>query len=97
MALGGIASQSSTLNKLGVAENAIDGSTSVDFMRRSCTHTDLELNPWWTVDLKAEFRVSSVRLTNREDCCSFRLNGAAILIGNSLEEGGTTNPRYQLD
>ncbi|XP_077196910.1 uncharacterized protein LOC143838891 [Paroedura picta] len=93
VALGGTASQSSTLNKLGVAENAIDGSTSVNFMRRSCTHTDLELNPWWTVDLKAEFSVSSVSLTNREDCCASRLNGAEIRIGNSLEEGGTRNPR----
>ncbi|XP_060101276.1 uncharacterized protein LOC132576284 isoform X2 [Heteronotia binoei] len=93
VALGGTASQSSTLNKLGVAENAIDGSTSVDFMRRSCTHTELERNPWWTVDLKAEFHVSSVSLTNREDCCALRLNGAEIRIGNSLEEGGSRNPR----
>ncbi|KAL8221778.1 UNVERIFIED_CONTAM: hypothetical protein K2H54_074478 [Gekko kuhli] len=93
VALGGTAFQSSTLNRLGVAENAIDGSTSVDFMRRSCTHTNLDRNPWWTVDLKAEFNVSSVSLTNREDCCAWRLNDAEIRIGNSLEEGGSTNPR----
>uniref|UniRef100_A0ABM5GF69 Uncharacterized protein isoform X1 n=1 Tax=Pogona vitticeps TaxID=103695 RepID=A0ABM5GF69_9SAUR len=93
VALEGTAFQSSTYNKLGFAENAIDGSTAVNFMRKSCTHTDLELNPWWTVDLKAEFNVSSVSVTNREDCCANRLNGAEIRIGNSLERGGSTNPR----
>ncbi|XP_062989740.1 uncharacterized protein LOC134403471 [Elgaria multicarinata webbii] len=93
VALKGTAFQSSTYNKLGAAENAIDGSTAVDYMRRSCTHTDLELNPWWTVDLKAEFNVTSVSITNREDCCEHRLNGAEIRIGNSLEKGGSTNPR----
>ncbi|XP_053112213.1 uncharacterized protein LOC128327440 [Hemicordylus capensis] len=89
----GQASQSSTFNQLGAAGNAIDGSTAVDFMRGSCTHTDYEQNPWWRVDLGAEFSVSSVSITNREDCCAYRLDGAEIRIGNSMEKGGSTNPR----
>ncbi|XP_061495357.1 uncharacterized protein LOC133390557 isoform X2 [Rhineura floridana] len=93
VALEGEAFQSSTYNKLGSAENAIDGSTSVDFMHRTCTHTEQEMNPWWAVDLKAEFNVSSVSITNREDCCAKRLDGAEIRIGNSFENGGSTNPR----
>ncbi|XP_077791029.1 uncharacterized protein LOC114605560 [Podarcis muralis] len=93
VALEGEASQSSTYNQLGVAKNAIDGSTSTNYMRRSCTHTDIELNPWWAVDLKGEFDVSSISITNREDCCADRLDGAEIRIGNSFENGGSANPR----
>lgn len=93
VALNGEAFQSSTYNKLGFPQNAIDGSTAVDFMRRSCTHTEGEFNPWWTVNLKAEFNVTSVSVTNRNDCCAGRLNRAEIRIGNSLEKGGSTNPR----
>ncbi|XP_033017794.1 uncharacterized protein LOC117053767 isoform X2 [Lacerta agilis] len=93
VALKGEASQSSTYNRLGVAKNAIDGSTSTNFMRRSCTHTDREPNPWWAVDLKGEYDVSSISITNREDCCADRLDGAEIRIGNSFENGGSANPR----
>uniref|UniRef100_R4GDI2 Fucolectin tachylectin-4 pentraxin-1 domain-containing protein n=2 Tax=Anolis carolinensis TaxID=28377 RepID=R4GDI2_ANOCA len=93
VALKGKAFQSSLYHKLGLAEHAIDGSTAVDYYRQSCTHTELEMNPWWMVDLEAEFSVASVSISNREDCCADRLNGAQILIGNSVENGGLKNPR----
>ncbi|XP_066490575.1 uncharacterized protein [Tiliqua scincoides] len=93
VAIGGKASQSSTFNKLGLARNAIDGSIAGEFMRGSCIHTDFQHNPWWIVDLKAVYNVSSVRVSNREDCCASRINGAEIRVGNSFESGGTTNPR----
>lgn len=94
MAASGKVFQSSTYNELGNPDNAIDGSTSANYLRGHCTHTQLEINPWWAVDLTAEFRVSRVAVTNRGDCCEERLNRAEIRIGNSPEEGGITNPRY---
>ncbi|XP_042322587.1 uncharacterized protein LOC121930412 [Sceloporus undulatus] len=93
VALDGKAFQSSSYSQLGAAEHAIDGSLVADFGHGSCTHTDYELNPWWMVDLKAEFNVTRVDITNREDCCAYRLDGAEIRIGNSRETGGSTNPR----
>ena len=27
------------------------------------------MNPWWAVDLGANFNVSTVIVTNRDDCC----------------------------
>nr|XP_028602782.1 pentraxin fusion protein-like [Podarcis muralis] len=89
VALDGKASQSSIYNDLGKPENAIDGSPSTNYMDGHCTHTKLELNPWWTVDLGAEFRVSSVSITNRGDCCALRIIGAQIRIGNSPGKGGS--------
>uniref|UniRef100_A0A670J2C1 Fucolectin tachylectin-4 pentraxin-1 domain-containing protein n=1 Tax=Podarcis muralis TaxID=64176 RepID=A0A670J2C1_PODMU len=93
VALAGEASQSSTYSSLGVAGNAIDGSTSSNFNQGSCTHTNSENNPWWMVDLKAQYQVLHVTITNRKDCCAQRLNGAEIRVGDSAERGGTTNPR----
>ncbi|XP_060135414.1 uncharacterized protein LOC118091141 [Zootoca vivipara] len=93
VALAGEASQSSNIHLLGAARNAIDGSTSSDFIQGSCTHTDSERNPWWMVDLKAQYQVLRVSITNRKDCCAQRLNGAEIRVGDSAERGGTTNPR----
>uniref|UniRef100_A0A670J4Y9 Fucolectin tachylectin-4 pentraxin-1 domain-containing protein n=1 Tax=Podarcis muralis TaxID=64176 RepID=A0A670J4Y9_PODMU len=94
VALAGEASQSSTYSSLGAAGNAIDGSTASNFNQGSCTHTNSENNPWWMVDLKAQYQVLRVTITNRKDCCAQRLNGAEIRVGDSAERGGTTNPRY---
>ncbi|KAJ8351142.1 hypothetical protein AAFF_G00146520 [Aldrovandia affinis] len=72
--------------------NAIDGSHQTTYESRSCTHTELQIDPWWRVDLRHEFRVTSVTITNREDCCPERLDGAQIRIGNSMENNGNNNP-----
>ncbi|CAI5785853.1 Hypothetical predicted protein [Podarcis lilfordi] len=93
VALTGEALQSSTYNPQGGAMNAIDGSLVGVYTEGSCTHTDYESNPWWTVDLQAQYQVVHVSITNREDCCAHRLNGAEIRVGDSTERGGTTNPR----
>lgn len=94
VALEGKAFQSSTYNPLGEPENAADGSSSANYLHGHCTHTELEINPWWTVDLEGEFRVHKVSVLNRGDCCADRINGAELRIGNSPEKGGITNPRY---
>ncbi|XP_053577049.1 uncharacterized protein LOC128666463 [Bombina bombina] len=93
LAFRGISSQSSTYDKFGDSENAIDGSKNTKYMSGHCSHTDLDIEPWWRVDLTATFNVTLVKITNRGDCCNERIKGAEIRIGNSPERGGTKNPR----
>ncbi|XP_035276875.1 fucolectin-4-like [Anguilla anguilla] len=98
VALRGKATQSARffkLNLLGYSQpaNAIDGNRDSNFFHGSCTITTLKPNPWWRVDLLQEYQIVSVTITNRGDCCGKRINGALILIGNSLEQNGINNPQ----
>lgn len=88
----GRATQSSQFSRLTHADNAIDGRLDAEYLSGSCAHTRLQSDPWWRVDLLAVHKVESVSITNREDCCEWRLDGAEILIGNSLENNGNNNP-----
>ncbi|XP_032894004.1 uncharacterized protein LOC116984049 [Amblyraja radiata] len=89
-AVGGLAIQSSTAQE-NVAGRAIDGDNQEDARLGSCTETKKSPNPWWRVDLKETFVVSSIRIANRGDCCSEQLQGAEVRIGNSLENNGNSN------
>ncbi|XP_054478165.1 uncharacterized protein LOC129110029 [Anoplopoma fimbria] len=93
VALRGKATQSDRAEYMfSAAYNAIDGNRNSEFAAGSCTHTDEQTNPWWRVDLLKSYIVTSVIITNRgDDCCTERLNGAEIYIGNSLQSEGTTN------
>ncbi|XP_029115887.1 fucolectin-3-like [Scleropages formosus] len=93
VALNGVATQSSDYTINNVATKAIDGNTNSIFSQNSCSCTTYQTNPWWKVDLLRVFSVSSVTITNRGDCCSDRINGAEIRIGNSWENNGNNNPR----
>ncbi|XP_054483033.1 uncharacterized protein LOC129115821 [Anoplopoma fimbria] len=95
LALGGKATQSS-LHSTGVANNAIDGNRAYYWDQASCTHTKADLNPWWRLDLGRTHKVFSVNITNTIDSVPQRLNGAEILIGDSLENNGNNNPRCAL-
>ncbi|XP_052389571.1 uncharacterized protein LOC127935598 [Carassius gibelio] len=90
LAVGAAAVQSSTYNYLGAAQNAVDGNSESNYMLGSCTHTAGD-NPWWRVDLKKEYKITRVSITNRGDCCAERIIGAQIRIGNSLENNGNNN------
>uniref|UniRef100_A0A8C4DHD7 F5/8 type C domain-containing protein n=1 Tax=Dicentrarchus labrax TaxID=13489 RepID=A0A8C4DHD7_DICLA len=91
VALRGKASQSS-VNESGTANNAIDGNRDYNYPAGSCTQTAEQTNPWWRVDLLEPYIVTSIIITNRGDCCAERIDGAEIHIGNSLQDGGVTNP-----
>ncbi|XP_042582897.1 uncharacterized protein LOC122137907 isoform X1 [Cyprinus carpio] len=91
LATGKFTTQSSTY-KLWFAEQAIDFSPGFIQPSSSCSSTDIQTNPWWRVDLRYIYRVSSVVITNRLDCCPERINGTEIRIGNSLENNGNNNP-----
>ncbi|XP_007245651.3 uncharacterized protein si:ch73-359m17.2 isoform X1 [Astyanax mexicanus] len=91
IAVGSRAVQSSTFNKLADAEHAIDGNSDSHYFRGSCTHTMHEKDPWWRVELPGVYLVTSVTITNRGDCCGFRIIGAQIRVGNSLKNNGNEN------
>ncbi|XP_065806983.1 uncharacterized protein [Labrus bergylta] len=92
LALRGKAFQSSTLAN-GSASKAIDGRRDSTYYEGFCTHTLEETNPWWRLDLRETHAVTSVKVTNRGDCCAQRLDGAEIRIGNSAENNGNDNPK----
>ncbi|XP_078392117.1 fucolectin-like [Cetorhinus maximus] len=87
------ATQSSVYDFRGHAMNAVDGNLDTNYLRSSCTATQRERNPWWRADLHRTREIHSVRVTNRKDCCSGRLNGAEIRIGDSLHNNGNSNPK----
>lgn len=92
----GKATQSSQFDSFSSANNAIDGNNDANFVTGSCTHTKWESEPWWRLDLQEIHNVTEVTITNRQDCCSERISGAEIRIGNSLQDNGNRNPRYIL-
>lgn len=64
----------------GVARLAVDQITETNFANGSCTRTNPEKNPWWSVDLKGTHEISGVRITTRES--GDDLSKALLRIGN---------------
>uniref|UniRef100_A0A3Q1G4H9 Uncharacterized LOC110966165 n=1 Tax=Acanthochromis polyacanthus TaxID=80966 RepID=A0A3Q1G4H9_9TELE len=83
----------STDSSGGSASRAVSGCSNGVYGHGCCTHTADMRDPWWRVDLLAVHKVGAVTIFNRVDCCSERLVGAQIRIGNSLEHNGMKNPR----
>ncbi|XP_078579507.1 apolipoprotein(a)-like isoform X2 [Branchiostoma floridae x Branchiostoma japonicum] len=82
VALNKKASQSSLLRSEYPAERAVDGNTgTILYPRQECTHTDLEYEPWWKVDLGDTYVISHVRVINRGDCCGERLRNFMVRVG----------------
>ena len=82
LALGQPSNQSSTVHG-GTSSRAVDGETSNAYNMNSCTHSDLQNNPWWRVDLGSSRLVGEVVIVNR-DCtgdCANRLKEFEIWIG----------------
>ena len=79
VALGGTASQSSGIPG-GEAAHAIDGRTDGVFGAYSSSHTaESETNPWWMVDLHAEFNLDKIVIWNRTDGAGSRLDGFTVI------------------
>ena len=70
-----------------IAARAVDGNTDGNYRAGSVTHTNEE-TAWWRVDLEGTFNISAIRIHNRTDCCSSRLNNVSVYIGNI----NSTNP-----
>jgi hypothetical protein len=87
------ATQSSTLPGYATAgaAAAMDGSTDGNFFDGSVTHTNLDTNAWWQVDLGAAATVNSIIVWNRTDCCASRLNDYWVFVSN-IPFGPTDTP-----
>ncbi|XP_039382140.1 fucolectin-like [Mauremys reevesii] len=96
LALGRPATQTSTYDneEIGkaVAGKAVDGKRDGKWLQGSCSHTQLDTEPWWNVDLGSRQSVSAVIVKNREDCCGERLEGAQIRVGDAVADHGKHDP-----
>ncbi|XP_070533539.1 macrophage mannose receptor 1-like [Ptychodera flava] len=77
------------------SDNAVDGNFNTDASKRSCSWTNKEFQPWWRVDLGSTYNIYEVVITNRADCCQFRIKEAEIRVGNSenFEDNPTCGQR----
>ena len=58
----------------------------------SCMHTAKQDKPWWRVDLQKEYRISSVRIVARGDCCPNQYTKLSIHVGRNLgDQEGNDN------
>lgn len=49
------------------ADKAIDGNTNGELAAGSVTHTKLDINPWWEVDLQKDRELSKIVIWNRSE------------------------------
>ncbi|XP_070535729.1 uncharacterized protein [Ptychodera flava] len=80
----------SSTRKDNVASRAIDGNKDSNLAGGSCAMTQKEFQPVLKLDFGSVRRVHKVVLTNRQDCCGFRLKGVEARIGGSRLH--TSNP-----
>jgi len=87
VALNGTATQSSDMYDYGgYADRAINGNTDQDYeTEENGTHTQDEQNAWWQVELAEPTIIESIKIYNRSDCCSDRLNNTNIILLDSTQ------------
>ena len=64
----------------GVAAAAVDGKTDGSFWNGSVTHSNVESNPWWEVDLGQARSIDQIRIYNRTDGFPERLDNFTLTI-----------------
>ncbi len=79
---GRTATQSSTTNG-GLPGRAVDNNTNGTYGSNSVTHTALELQPWWQVDLSASRSIGAISIYNRTDCCEDRLTNFYVFVSTT--------------
>ena len=89
LALGKTATESSSVPD-SRASAAVDGRTDGRYAERSTTHTHLQANPWWQVDLGATNSIGSIEVWNRTDCCSARLRDYWVFVSEKPFSLGDT-------
>ncbi|XP_046551763.1 fucolectin-like [Haliotis rubra] len=56
-----------------------DGNSNGHFGSGSCfASQDADSDPWWQVDLQANFIVKKIEITNRQECCPERLHSISL-------------------
>ncbi|GGG43983.1 hypothetical protein GCM10010976_14470 [Bizionia arctica] len=74
--------QTSDYSPQGVSGKAVDGDTNGRWGDGSVTHTrDINGNvEYWEVDLQGYFDIAAMKIWNRTDCCSNRLNNFRVTL-----------------
>jgi hypothetical protein len=95
------ATQSSTYGlatPVGYAHLAVDGNTDGVYNNGSVSSTNPENEAWWSVDLGAEFFITSVVVWNRTDCCQERLFPFRLALQDSHNPApSSANDRWTQD
>lgn len=83
VAPGGVATQSS-LGYGGIPSRAIDTNISGNYSvtNGTITHTLLDTNAWWELDLGQTHDLKTVNIWNRADCCSERLSNFHLFVSD---------------
>lgn len=85
------ATQSSTLYG-GVPGRAVDGNTDGSWSNGSVTHTKLDANAWWEVDLGDVYNINTIALWNRTNsCCMARLSDFNVFASSEPFESKDLN------
>ncbi|MEJ8856026.1 discoidin domain-containing protein [Variovorax robiniae] len=71
----------------GAAARAVDGVNDGNWAVNSTTLTESTANPWWEVDLGADFRIHALRLWNRTDCCADQLSNFQVFVSSTPMTG----------
>ncbi|XP_019622326.1 PREDICTED: uncharacterized protein LOC109468525 [Branchiostoma belcheri] len=82
LALNRPATQSSTDFK-GDPGRAVDGNRNPIYGRKSCSHTAMERDPWWRVDLGSSQRVDRVVVYKRMRIGEMWLEGFQVYVGDN--------------
>ena len=82
----------SSLEWGGVAGRAVDGIIDGKYSANSVTHTKKDWQPWWQVDLGKVYKIDTIRVFNRTDCCGGRLNGAKVMVSDWPFSGDPSKP-----
>jgi len=80
LALNKVTEQSTTIVAGGVSSSAVDGSTSGIFIGGSVSHTTLEDEPWWQVNLGSQATIKRVNIFNLTDCCLDRIRDFYVFV-----------------
>ena len=67
----------------GVASRAVDGNTNGDWAAGSSSHTLLDAQPWWQVDLGAVQTIQSIKVWNLTSCCAERMSNFYVLVSDT--------------
>ena len=73
----------------GIAARGVDGNSSGFFGDGHMTHTGLQVEPWWEVNLGASYMIQTIKVYNRTECCIERLNDSYVFVSSTPLVGRT--------
>jgi hypothetical protein len=74
------------------AGRAVDGNLNTDWSGGSVTHTNLDAQAWWDVDLGSSAPIDAVAIFGRTDCCTDRLGDYWVLTSQAAFGSSAVDP-----